>query len=68
MQQKVLSQIDIYTDTVQGSQIDNSQLKNDLLNSSILEKRLSDNPKDYSFSINDIDILSFIDEDKSSEE
>ena len=49
MQQKVLSQIDIYTDTVQGSQIDNSQLKNDLLNSSILEKRLSDNPKDYSY-------------------
>ena len=49
MQQKVLSQIDIYTDTVQGSQIDNSQLKNDLLNSSILEKRLSDNSKDYSY-------------------
>ena len=31
-------------------------------------QKLSDNPKDYSFSINDIDILSFIDVDESTEE
>lgn len=38
MEQKVLSQIDVYVDTVEGVKIDNQQLKNDLLNSSILEK------------------------------
>ena len=49
MEQKVLSQIDVYVDTVEGVKIDNQQLKNDLLNSSILEKRISSNPKDYAY-------------------
>jgi len=49
MQKKVLSEIDLYVDTVQGIEIDRAKIKNDILNSFVSEKRLSKNKKDYSY-------------------
>jgi len=49
MQKKVLSEIDIYIDTVHVIKIDRTKIKNDILNSFVSEKRLSKNKKDYSY-------------------
>jgi len=49
MQKKVLSEIDLYTDTVHVIKIDRKKIKNDILNSFASEKRLSKNKKDYSY-------------------
>jgi len=49
MQKKVLSEIDLYIDTVQVINIDRTKIKNDILNSFVSEKRLSKNKKDYSY-------------------
>ena len=49
MQKKVLSEIDLYIDTVHVIKIDRSKIKNDILNSFAFEKRLSKNKKDYSY-------------------
>ena len=49
MQKKVLSEIDLYTDTVHVIKIDRKKIKNDILNSFVSEKRLSKNKKDYSY-------------------
>ena len=49
MQKKVLSEIDLYTDTVQVIKIDRAKIKNDILNSFVSQKRLSNNKKDYSY-------------------
>ena len=49
MQKKVLSEIDLYIDTVQVIKIDRNKLKNDIFNSFVSEKRLSNNKKDYSY-------------------
>tara|TARA_R110002020_G_scaffold103264_2_gene241840 strand:- start:847 stop:1389 length:543 start_codon:yes stop_codon:yes gene_type:complete len=49
MLKKVLSEIDIYIDTVHVIKIDRAKLKNDILNSFAFEKRLSKNKKDYSY-------------------
>ena len=49
MLKKVLSEIDFYIDTVQVIKIDRAKIKNDILNSFVSEKRLSNNKKDYSY-------------------
>ena len=49
MQKKVLSEIDIYIDTVKVIKIDRKKIKNDILNSFASQKRLSKNKKDYSY-------------------
>ena len=49
MLKKVLSEIDLYIDTVHVIKIDRSKIKNDILNSFAFEKRLSKNKKDYSY-------------------
>ena len=49
MQKKVLSEIDLYIDTVQVIKIDRNKLKNDIINSFAFSKRLSKNKKDYSY-------------------
>ena len=49
MEKKVLSEIDLYLDTVQVIKIDLNKIKNDILDSFISEKRLSKNKKDYSY-------------------
>jgi|TARA_R100000656_G_scaffold108813_1_gene80896 hypothetical protein len=49
MLKKVLSEIDLYADTVQGIEIDRAKIKNDILNSFVSKKRLSKNKKDYSY-------------------
>ena len=49
MLKKVLSEIDLYIDTVQIIKIDRAKIKNDILNSFASEKRLSKNKKDYSY-------------------
>ena len=49
MQKKVLSEIDLYIDTVHVIKIDRAKIKNDILNSFAFEKRLSKNKKDYSY-------------------
>ena len=49
MQKKVLSEIDLYIDTVYVIKIDRGKIKNDILNSFVSEKRLSNNKKDYSY-------------------
>ena len=49
MQKKVLSEIDLYIDTVHIIKIDRAKIKNDILNSFASEKRLSKNKKDYSY-------------------
>ena len=49
MQKKVLSEIDVYIDTVKIVKIDRNKLKNDIFNSFVSEKRLSHNKKDYSY-------------------
>ena len=41
MQKKVLSEIDLYTDTVQVIKIDLKKIKNDILKSFASEKRLN---------------------------
>jgi hypothetical protein len=49
MLKKVLSEIDLYIDTVHVINIDRAKIKNDILNSFVSEKRLSNNKKDYSY-------------------
>jgi len=49
MQKKVLSEIDLYIDTVHVIKIDRKKIKNDILNSFAFNKRLSNNKKDYSY-------------------
>ena len=49
MQKKVLSEIDLYMDTVHVIKIDRNKIKNDIFNSFALNKRLSENKKDYSY-------------------
>ena len=49
MQKKVLSEIDLYIDTVYVINIDRAKIKNDILNSFAFDKRLSQNKKDYSY-------------------
>ena len=49
MQKKVLSEIDLYTDTVHVITIDRKKIKNDILNSFAFGKRLSKNKKNYSY-------------------
>ena len=49
MQKKVLSEIDLYIDTVDVIKIDRKKIKNDILNSFAFNKRLSKNKKDYSY-------------------
>jgi len=49
MQKKVLSEIDLYIDTVHVIKIDRKKIKNDILSSFASEKRLSKNKKDYSY-------------------
>ena len=49
MLQKVLSTIDIYIDTVQTIKLPLDEYRVRLLESFVLKKRLSDNPKDYSY-------------------
>ena len=49
MLKKVLSEIDLYIDTVQVIEIDRANIKNDILNSFVSKNRLSKNKKDYSY-------------------
>jgi hypothetical protein len=49
MQKKVLSEIDLYIDTVKIVKIDRKKIKNDIVNSFAFDKRLSKNNKDYSY-------------------
>ena len=49
MQKKVLSEIDLYIDTVKVIKIDRKQIKNDIVNSFAFDKRLSKNNKNYSY-------------------
>jgi hypothetical protein len=49
MQKKVLSEIDLYIDTVRIIKIDRAKIKNDILTSFAFQKRLSKNKKDYSY-------------------
>ena len=49
MLKKVLSETNLYIDTVQVIKIDRAKIKNDILNSFVSEKRLSKNKKDYSY-------------------
>ena len=49
MLKKVLSEIDLYIDTVHVIKIDRAKIKNDILNSFAFSKRLSKNKKDYSY-------------------
>ena len=49
MHKKVLSEIDLYIDTVHVIKIDRAKIKNDILNSFAFDKRLSKNKKDYSY-------------------
>ena len=49
MLKKVLSEIDLYIDTVHVITIDRAKIKNDILNSFAFDKRLSKNKKDYSY-------------------
>jgi len=49
MQKKVLSEIDLYIDTVKVINIDRKKLTSDVLNSFASEKRLSKKNKDYSY-------------------
>ena len=49
MEKKVLSEIDLYIDTVQVLKLDRKKIKNDILNSFVSQKRLSKNKKDYSY-------------------
>ena len=49
MLKKVLSEIDVYMDTVHVIKIDRAKIKNDILNSFVSQKRLSKNKKDYSY-------------------
>ena len=47
--QKILSQIDIYVDTIKIINIDRNKLKNDILANMAFEERLSKNSMDYSY-------------------
>ena len=49
MLQKVLSNIDIYTDTIKGTEIPLPKLRVDIFESFVLKKRMSNNPKDYAY-------------------
>ena len=49
MQKKVLSEIDLYIDTVKIIKIDRKRIQNDILNSLAFNQRLSKNKKDYSY-------------------
>ena len=49
MQKKVLSEIDLYVDTVHVIEIDRKKIKNDIFNSFASGKRLSTNKKKYSY-------------------
>jgi len=49
MQKKVLSEIDLYIDTIHVIKIDRKKIKNDILTSFAFQKRLSQNKKDYSY-------------------
>ena len=49
MLKKVLSETDLYLDTVHVINIDRAKIKNDILNSFAFDKRLSQNKKDYSY-------------------
>ena len=49
MLKKVLSEIDLYIDTVHVITIERAKIKNDILNSFAFDKRLSNNKKDYSY-------------------
>jgi hypothetical protein len=49
MLKKVLSEIDLYSDTVQVIKIDRAKIKNDILNSFVSKNRLSKNKKNYSY-------------------
>jgi len=49
MKKKVLSEIDLYIDTVQVLKLDRKKIKNDILHSFVFKKRLSRNNKDYSY-------------------
>jgi len=49
MQKKVLSEIDLYIDTVQVIEIDRKKIKDDIIDSFVSQKRLSKNKKDYSY-------------------
>ena len=50
MQKKVLSEIDLYYGKVEmpkGFDIDRTKIKNDIINSYVTDKKMSDNPRDY---------------------
>mgnify|MGYP003136778988 FL=1 len=49
MKKKVLSNIDIYTDYVKGIDIPRERIRVDIFESFVLKRRISDNPKDYSY-------------------
>jgi hypothetical protein len=49
MQKKVLSEIDLYIDTVHIIKIDRNKIKNDIFDSLVSEKRLSKNKKNHSY-------------------
>lgn len=49
MLQKVLSNIDIYTDTIKGTEIPLPKLRVDIFESFVLKKRMSNNPKNYAY-------------------
>ena len=49
MRKKVLSEIDLYIDTVHVIKIDRKKIKNDIITNFVSEKRLSKNKKDYSY-------------------
>jgi len=52
MQKKVLSEIDLYTGEIKmpkGFEINQNQIKNDILQSYVKGKRINNNPKAYSF-------------------
>ena len=47
--QKVLSNIDIYTGVIEGTEIPLPQLRVNIVESFVLKKRMSNNPKDYAY-------------------
>ena len=49
MRKKVLSEIDLYIDTVQVIEIDRNKIKNNIFTSFVSKNRLSKNKKDYSY-------------------
>ena len=49
MQKKVLSETDLYIDSVHVIEIDRNKIKSGIINSFVAEKRLSKNKKDYNY-------------------